>query len=114
MIEGARSVYRDEDGELLGYLRPAGEGWQPLTVFGYPLADPADEADSRAELEARGLACLADRWSVYLPEDEDWFACQIRETGPDWVRVSIADFGSPDFGAMLTLHSPGPDRLRLG
>jgi hypothetical protein len=114
MTEGTRTVYRDEDGELLGYLRPADDGWQPVTVFGYPLAGPADEADGVAELEARGLACLADRWSVYSLADDSWYACQVMETGPDWVRVSIRDFGSPDFGAALTMHSPGPDRLRLG
>ena len=105
-------VHREDDGELLGFLKPVGDHWQPLTVFGYPLAEPADHGDSTAVLERAGLSYLAERWSVYWPSDDAWYACQLLEVAPGRVTVSNADFGSPEFGTTVTLD--GPDRLRLG
>ncbi|WP_216212113.1 hypothetical protein [Amycolatopsis aidingensis] len=113
LTDGLTPVYREDD-ELVGYLRPAGAGWQPLTVFGYPLGEPVPAEDAIAELKARGLACLADRWSVYWPSDGCWYSCRIAETGPGWVRVAVHDYGAPDFGATATFEHPGRDRLRPG
>lgn len=32
---------REDDGELVGFLAPTGDGFTAMTVFGSPLADPA-------------------------------------------------------------------------
>ncbi|QWF80547.1 hypothetical protein [Amycolatopsis sp. CA-230715] len=106
-----RPVYRAEDGELVGYLRRDGDGWLPLTVFGYPLAEAGPHEESVAELEGRGLAVLGDRWSVR--HDGEWLACRLTEAEPGRVAVRITDFGSPDCGRTRVLDRPGPEVLRL-
>ena len=59
--------HRDEDGELLGYLRPVAELFEPVTVFGHPLAEASDEYDAAAVLDAVGLSYLAERRLFTLP-----------------------------------------------
>src|SRR6185312_4764050 len=83
---------RDEDGELLGFLRPgdaSGDAsggapgqFVPVTVFGYPLGPAGDEDDAQRVLEAVGLSYLADRWSLALDGRPDPIAVQIVEASP--------------------------------
>ena len=44
--ESWAAYYRQDDGELLGYLAPDGDLFLPVTVFGYELGEPADEYDA--------------------------------------------------------------------
>ena len=107
--------HREEDGEVLGYLAPAGAGeYTPMTPFGHPAGEPAAEADARAALDARGLAYLADRWRLELPGRAEPIAVRIVEVGPDRMRVANADFGyrEADLGHVFTLDVPEPGRLR--
>jgi hypothetical protein len=83
--------HRDEDGELLGYLRPVDGRFEPVTVFGYPLADAGDEDDATAVLDLIGLSYLAERWLLTLPDRAEPIAVQVVEVDPDQVRVKIVD-----------------------
>jgi len=99
--------HRDEDGELLGYLRPAGDSFEPMTVFGYPLAEPADEYDAAAVLDAVGLSYLAERWLLTVPERTEPIAVQVVEVDPDNVRVKNVDPGyEGDIKQHFTLPVP--------
>ncbi|MFI5909442.1 hypothetical protein [Dactylosporangium sp. NPDC051541] len=109
---------RDEDGELLGFLRPADDEigrFVPVTVFGYALGGPGDEDDGRRVLEAIGLSYLADRWSLSRPGRTDPIAVQIVEAGPQRVVVKNVDFGfEGDIGTTFRLDTPVDGSLRRG
>lgn len=83
---------RPRDGELVGYLVPAGDAVVPVTLFGYPLGAPTDEAAAESVLEATGLSVLADPW--YLDRgDGESVRVRIREVSPDRLVVIQDDFG---------------------
>ncbi|MFD6100976.1 hypothetical protein ACFVWN_29870 [Nocardiopsis flavescens] len=106
---------RAQDGEVLGYLAPAGEGARtPMTPFGHPAGEPADEDGARAVLDARGLAYLADPWLLELPGRAEPVTVRIVEVGPDRMRVANADHGyeEADLGHVFVLEVPEPGRLR--
>lgn len=80
-----RPYRRAEDDELLGYLRPVddlAERFVPVTVFGYPLGNEADEHDAQHVLDSVGLSYLADRWLLTLDEHPDPISVEIVEASP--------------------------------
>ncbi|GAA3456434.1 hypothetical protein [Dactylosporangium matsuzakiense] len=109
---------RDEDGELLGFLRPADDApgrFVPVTVFGYALGEAGDEDDGRQVLEAVGLSYLADRWSLALDDRPDPISVQIVEASPEQVVVKNVDFGyEGNIGTTFRLDTPVGTRLRRG
>lgn len=46
------------------FLIPDGERFVPVTVFGYPIAGPAEREDAEEELNRVGLSYLAERWDL--------------------------------------------------
>lgn len=99
-----------EDGELVGFLAPAEDGWVPTTVFGYPLGEATDRDSAEDLLLATGLSVLADRWS--LRDGDTWLDALILEARPDAVTVSIVDANVEPYGQRRTLRAPIGDRLR--
>jgi len=55
---------RGHDDELLGFLVPGGGWFTPVTVFGYPIAEPTDRQNAEGSLDRLGLSYLAERWSL--------------------------------------------------
>ena len=84
------TVRRDDDGEVLGYLRPVGENWQPMTVFHAELAEPTSREDAEDVLRRDGLSSLSDVWWVERGPD-DWQEARIQEARPDRLRIRWAD-----------------------
>jgi len=113
-----REHRRDEDDELLGFLRPVpGEPGRfvPVTVFGHPLGEAGDADDAGRVLDAVGLSYLADRWLLTIPERAEPIAVQIVEASPQRVRLRSVDFGyEGDIGTIFTLPAPPGDALRRG
>lgn len=107
---------RRDDNELLGYLRPvADEAGQfiPVTVFGYPLGDPADAYDAEQVLESVGLSYLADRWLLTLDGRAEPISVQIVEASPQRLLVKNVDFGyEGDIGEIFRLGVPEEGRLQ--
>ncbi len=107
---------RDEDGELLGYLRPAGGStnrFLPVTVFGYPLSDEVDEDAAQRILESTGLSYLADRWLLSLDERAEPVSVEIVEANPERLRVQNVDYGyEANLGKIFVLDVPTGDVLR--
>lgn len=123
MIPSDWMPYRRADGELVGYLRPAGTDAAgdplvlPLTLFGHPLSDEAGEVWWAEDLlEQRGLSYLADRWAL-VDEDGEERRVVIIECSPERLVVALAEFahvvGRPaeNFGKQWVLPVP-TDRLR--
>ena len=84
------TVRRDEDDEVLGYLRPVGEKWQPMTVFHAALAEPTSRAAAEEVLRRDGLSSLSEAWWVER-EPGDWQEARIQEARPDRLRVRWTD-----------------------
>jgi hypothetical protein len=102
---------RAYDDELLGFLVPDGEGFVPVTVFGYPIADPAERDEAEEQLDRLGLSYLAERWNLRL-EDETHIQVEIVEASPEQVVVKSVDFGSGlNYGTQFRLSAPVDDRL---
>lgn len=107
---------RSDDNELLGYLRPVDDEasqFIPVTVFGYPLGDPADAYDAQQVLESVGLSYLADRWLLTLDGRAEPISVQIVEASPQRLLVKNVDFGyDGDIGKIFGLAVPEDGRLR--
>ncbi len=88
--------HRSSDDELVGYLRADGELVTPLTLAGTPLAEPREAEAAIAELEARGLAALAERWT--LDRDGEQVDVRVLSARPDAVVVVEAPYGYPQPG----------------
>lgn len=103
--------FRGHDGELVGYLDGADPQVVPRTLFGYPLAAPCSTADAVGVLEARGLACLGDRWELTLQSGER-VPVLIMSAYADQVVVVETEYGyyGPD-SPRHTLTAPTGDRL---
>lgn len=106
--------HRDEDGELIGYLRPEEDRHVPVTLFGHSLAEALDEDEARSTLDSLGLSYLADHWWLTLPEREEPVRVQIVEVTPRHMRVANTDFGyeEADYGHVFVLDVPETGRLR--
>lgn len=117
--------HRVDDGELIGYLRPAPDTdglVTPVTLFGHPLIDDIGE-DFWAEevLEGYGLSYLAERWDLDRG-DGTTSRVVITECSPERLVVALAEFAqviapggmdrrSEDWGQTWELPVP-TDRLR--
>lgn len=103
---------RAEDGELVGYLVPAGDRIVPTTLVGTALGPPVERAVAERRLEADGLVVLAGRWLLDRPGAEP-VAVAIVETAPDRVTLESVDYGSEGgFGARYVLDAPADGALR--
>lgn len=102
---------REEDDELVGFLAPIGDRFIAMTVFGTPLAKPADRVDAEHLLNDSGLSYLAERWSLQI-DDQSQISVEIVEASPEQVVVQNVDFGSGfDHGHRFTLQAPVGDQL---
>jgi hypothetical protein len=103
-------VLREEDGALLGYVDPVGDGlWRPLTVFGYPLAAPASADEALEEVRRGGLERMTGNWWFRSAADGEWYRCVILEAEAERVRVRPHDHRYPGTEYALTIDRPLAD-----
>ena len=103
---------RTGDRELLGWVRPDGEGFVAIDRLGHEVTGVVDWHDAETALDERGLAWLADLWQL-VHDDGTATRVRIVEVSPERVVVKLDDFGA--VGAELrswTLPFPAPARLR--
>lgn len=103
---------RAGDRELVGWLRPDGEGFVAIDRLGREVTGVVDWADGEEALEARGLRWLAEPWEL-AHDDGATTRVRLVEVSPDRVVVKLDDFG--DITARLqtwTLPFPPGDALR--
>jgi hypothetical protein len=111
--------HRRDDGELLGWILPAGDDWVAVDVLGRTASAPGEWLDAEASLEAQGIAWLADPWML---EGEGARPIRVRivEVTPDddgvpgRIVVKLDDFGDVTRPptAPVVLPWPIPERLR--
>jgi hypothetical protein len=108
----SRIEVRRDDGELIGFVEPAGDGgWRALVVFGAELTTAPDRDTAIAEVRAAGLGVLAERW--WYRDGEEWLPAAILEAGPGRVTAVVGDgsrfagvVGNPDAALPLVLTGP--------
>lgn len=83
---------RGHDKEVLGYLRPVADRFEPMDLFGRALSEPAEYDDAESLLEERGLAYLAEPW-LLVGSDGSRRRVRIIEVSANEVVVGNYEFG---------------------
>lgn len=104
-------VRRDEDFELMGYVRRDGERWAAVTVFGGLLDRHPTEDEARDTVLTCGLSSMVEPWLVRI--DDHWWPCQIQEASPVHVRLWVTTHAYPEPKRTVQLDHPSADVLRL-
>lgn len=103
---------RAHDRELLGWMRPDGEGFVAIDRLGHEVTGVVDWLAGEEALDERGLGWLAGLWQL---THDDGTATRVRivEVSAERVVVKFDDFGAVDAQMrMWTLPFPAPATLR--
>lgn len=112
MTTDDRVAHRRDDGELLGWIRPQGEGWVAIDLLGREATDAVEWLDAEAALEELGIGYLAEPWMLDR-EGERPVRVRFVEVTPARIVVKAEDFGAIDAGAATwELPWPLPAQLR--
>ncbi len=108
--------HRRSDGELLGWIVPAGDGFHVIDLLGRRRTEaPTDWSDAEEALETLGIGYLANRYSLRLSDGVER-RVRIAEVNESGVTVLADDFGSASaIGAkpeVFELPFPAPEGLR--
>jgi hypothetical protein len=103
---------RSDDRELVGWIRPDGEGWIAVSLLGHEVTGVVDWLEAEQALEAVGLAWLADVWMLER-EGRGPLRVRLVEVTPDHVLVKTDDYGAIDAPVeQFELPWPPPPTLR--
>jgi hypothetical protein len=104
--------HRRGDGELLGWMRPSGEGFVVVDLLGRDASGELDWLAAEEALEALGIGYLADPYELRL-DDGRWLRVRLTEVSTEGIRVKREDWGAIDVPLLeFTLPFPMPERLR--
>ncbi|TQL48218.1 hypothetical protein FB562_1304 [Homoserinimonas aerilata] len=99
--------HRREDRELVGWIVPEGDSFQPMDVLGRRATPaPVEWLEAEEVLDALGIGFLADRYILRLPNGSER-PVRIAEASPDGVTVVADEWGS------ASAVGAGSDRFRL-
>ncbi len=101
--------HRAGDRELLGWVRPAGDGFVAVDRLGRDVSPVVDWVEAEELLEERGLGWLADLWQLTLA-DGTVRRVRLVEVGPARVVVKDDDMnavgGTPTATHVLPFPAP--------
>ncbi len=108
--------HRRPDGEVVGWMRPDGDGFRVFDLLGRERTDaPLEWLEAEELLEQLGIGYLADRWSLRLGDGTER-PVRISEASPRGITVVADEFGAASaVGADLErfrLPFPAPEGLR--
>jgi hypothetical protein len=83
---------RADDGERVGWMEAAGDGFVAIDLLGRRRTEPVDWLTAEETLDALGLAYLAEPYELRL-EDGSWLRVRIAEATPAAIRVKKDDWG---------------------
>lgn len=84
--------HRRGDGELVGWMRPSGEGFVVVDLLGRDISGELDWLAAEELLDETGIGYLADPFELRL-DDGSWMRVRITEVSGERVRVKRDDFG---------------------
>lgn len=113
---------RSTDRELVGWVRPAGEEWVAVSLFGSEITGEVDWTEAEEALENTSLAWMAEVWMLERA-DKPALRVRIVEFSPDRIVDGAVEPGrivvkTDDFGAIdapteqITLAWPPRGALR--
>jgi len=105
--------HRRGDGELVGWMRPEGDGFVVIDLLGRAITEPVDWLTAEEALDATGIGYLAEPYELLL-DDGSWMRVRITEVSTSGVRVKREDWG--DMTVPLREHTlpfPPAERLRV-
>lgn len=103
---------RGPDGELLGWMRPDGDGFVVIDLLGRERTGSVDWFAAEETLDALGIGYLADPYELLL-DDGPWLRVRLAEVSGREIRVKKDDWG--DMTAPQIFYSvpfPPSDVLR--
>jgi hypothetical protein len=104
--------HRRGDRELLGWMRPVGEGFVVVDLLGRERTGPIDWLAAEETLEELGIGYLADPFELQL-DDGRRLRVRITEVSTELIRVKRDDWGAIDIPLLeYTVPFPIPERLR--
>lgn len=104
--------HRREDGELIGWIRPAGADWVAVSLLGRDVSGAVGLLEAEEVLDDLGLRWLADVWTLERP-GLDPLRVRIADVRPGRVVVHTDDFGAVDAVVeRFVLDWPAPPALR--
>ncbi len=105
--------HRRGDRELVGWLRPEGEGFVAIDLLGREISAELDWLEGEELLEERGIGYLADRYELQL-DDGRWLLVRIVEVSPERIRLKKEDWGDTNATAVYyEVGFPMPATLRV-
>ena len=102
--------HRRADGETVGFVRAVGDGFQPMDLFGRPIAEAGDWLTAEAALDAHTIAWIDQPWLLQV--DGADARVRVVEVTPERIRVKLDDFGDMSATAR-TWEVPVPETGRL-
>ena len=104
--------HRRGDRELLGWMRPEGDGFVVIDLLGRAVSAELDWFAAEELLDAHGIGYLADPYELQLP-DGHWLRVRILEVSTERILVKKDDWG--DMSAPQLTYEVGfplPPELR--
>lgn len=104
---------RSGDGELLGWMKPVGDGFVVVDLLGRTRTQAVDWLTAEESLDALGLSYLADSYELRL-DDGSWLKVRIAEVSPTMIRLQKDDWGNSSATELYysTRIPVSPDTLR--
>jgi hypothetical protein len=103
---------RGLDGELLGWMKPVGDGFVAIDLLGREKTDLVDWLDAEETLDELGIGYLADPYELRL-DNGDWLRVRMAEVSAREIRVKREDWGDINVPLVTyTLPFPAPETLR--
>ncbi len=107
-IEHRRGV----DGELLGWMKPVGNGFIVIDLLGREKTEIVDWLDGEEFLEELGIGYLADPYELRL-DDGRWLRVRLAEVSSNEIRAKKDDWGDMEAPQLFyTIPFPATDILR--
>ena len=103
---------RGLDGELLGWMKPVGEGFIAIDLLGREVTGVVEWLDAEETLDDLGIGYLADPFELRL-ETGQWLRVRLAEVSAQEIRVKTDDWGDMSAPQVYyTLRFPVLERLR--
>ena len=104
--------HRRGDRELLGWMRPEGDGFVVVDLLGRAVSDELEWLEAEELLESLGIGYLADPYELLL-EDGHWLRVRVLEVSPERILVKKDDWGDMSAPQVsYTVGFPMPAELR--
>lgn len=103
---------RGLDGELLGWMKPAGDGFVVVDLLGRERTEIVDWLQGEEFLEELGIGYLADPYELRL-DDGRWLRVRLAEVSASEIRAKKDDWGDMNAPQLFyTIPFPVTDILR--